>query len=214
MTLNNNLKILRLKNNLTQQELGDILRVSDKTVSSWENKRSNIDVEMLCKIADTFNVSIDCLVNEDLCIQINSTIKRNSLRKKIINILLFFQMFLIVGLYLQSLKLISCKFLYVVLLISYIILFCLLKKHKIISITIFTKKKRLRIFLSCTFINVAVELAHLFCNVEYFTGSKSFFLGVFIGKVITILLFSIFEYFIIGYFAKNNFHNIYKFYKY
>lgn len=40
------IKNLRMKNNLTQQEFGDILFVSDKTVSSWESKRTLPDINM------------------------------------------------------------------------------------------------------------------------------------------------------------------------
>lgn len=60
----NNLKILRKKNKLTQDELGELLSVSGKTVSSWEKGRSEPKIDFLIRLSDYFNVSIDELINE------------------------------------------------------------------------------------------------------------------------------------------------------
>lgn len=53
---------LRKKNNLTQQELGDILNVSDKTISKWENGVVYPDISVLPKISSYFGVSVDALL--------------------------------------------------------------------------------------------------------------------------------------------------------
>ena len=59
-----NLKIaeLRKKNNLTQQELGDVLSVSYQTVSKWENGIVLPDITMLPKLSRYFQVSVDALL--------------------------------------------------------------------------------------------------------------------------------------------------------
>lgn len=53
-----NFMCLRKKNNLTQKALADKLGVKNNTISQWENGTNAIDVEMLCRACDIFNVSI------------------------------------------------------------------------------------------------------------------------------------------------------------
>ena len=60
--LGNHLRRLRIKNEFTQSSLADLIGVSNKTISSWENGNSFPDVEMLEILADLFNVSIDELI--------------------------------------------------------------------------------------------------------------------------------------------------------
>lgn len=59
-----NLKLaeLRKQNNLTQQELGNILSVSYQTISKWENGQVSPDINMLPKISAYFGVSVDALL--------------------------------------------------------------------------------------------------------------------------------------------------------
>ena len=53
---------LRKANGYTQQELADILCVSNKTISSWENDNSAPDLSMIPIIAELFSVSCDELL--------------------------------------------------------------------------------------------------------------------------------------------------------
>lgn len=53
---------LRKRNGMTQQELGDILSVSYKTVSKWENGICLPDINMLPELSKIFNVSVDALL--------------------------------------------------------------------------------------------------------------------------------------------------------
>lgn len=62
--ISSKIKNLRIKNNLTQQEFGDKLFVSDKTVSSWESKRTLPDINMLMEICDKFNTNLFSLLND------------------------------------------------------------------------------------------------------------------------------------------------------
>lgn len=59
-----NLKLaeLRKRNRMTQQELGDILSVSYKTISKWENGTCLPDINTLPELSKIFNVSVDALL--------------------------------------------------------------------------------------------------------------------------------------------------------
>ena len=53
---------LRAEKNMTQAALGELLGVSDKTVSKWENGGCYPDVSLFPKLADTFGVTVDYLM--------------------------------------------------------------------------------------------------------------------------------------------------------
>ena len=57
-----NLKRLRVENNLSQKALAEKLNVNFRTVSAWEKSVCEPSIEMLVKIADIFNESIDDLL--------------------------------------------------------------------------------------------------------------------------------------------------------
>ena len=59
------LKKLREDNNLSQEELGEIVGVSDKTISSWEINRTEPKMEIIKLLASYFEVTIDYLINGD-----------------------------------------------------------------------------------------------------------------------------------------------------
>ncbi len=60
--LNFRLKELREEKGITQQALADVLCCSQQTINSYENRGSQPDVEMLSKIADYFDTSVDYLI--------------------------------------------------------------------------------------------------------------------------------------------------------
>lgn len=64
MNCGQKIKQLRLEKQLSQKQLGEILNVSDKTISKWETGRTLPDIEMIQKIAQYFHVSIDELINQ------------------------------------------------------------------------------------------------------------------------------------------------------
>lgn len=53
---------LRKEKGMTQQELGDILGVSPKTISKWECNNGLPDVNILNKISSVFEISVDELL--------------------------------------------------------------------------------------------------------------------------------------------------------
>lgn len=62
MTLGNRIKKLRKELNLSQKELADKLYVTDKALSSWENGRTEPDIDTLLKMSEIFNCNISYLI--------------------------------------------------------------------------------------------------------------------------------------------------------
>lgn len=65
LTLGEKIKKIRISNNLKQSELAEMLFVSEKTISSWENNRTIPDLNMIYKISDYFKKSFYYLINDD-----------------------------------------------------------------------------------------------------------------------------------------------------
>ena len=63
--LGTNIKLLREKRGLSQNELAKILNVTAQAVSKWESDQTNPDIETLPKLASYFGVSIDDLFDYD-----------------------------------------------------------------------------------------------------------------------------------------------------
>ncbi|MBQ7352261.1 MAG: helix-turn-helix transcriptional regulator [Clostridia bacterium] len=57
--LADNLKRLRIENNLSQKALAEKLNVNFRTISAWEKSICEPSIEMLVKISEIFNESID-----------------------------------------------------------------------------------------------------------------------------------------------------------
>ena len=57
-----NIVALRRKSGMTQQDLADALRYTDKAVSKWERAESIPDVVILKRVADLFGVTVDYLL--------------------------------------------------------------------------------------------------------------------------------------------------------
>ncbi|MBR2042560.1 MAG: helix-turn-helix transcriptional regulator [Oscillospiraceae bacterium] len=53
------LKTLRKKKRLTQRALADALHISQTSVSKYERGESEPDIEMLIKMSDFFEVTVD-----------------------------------------------------------------------------------------------------------------------------------------------------------
>lgn len=56
------LKSLRIENKLSQKKLADILGTTNSSICDWECGRAEPDIEMLIKIAKTFQVSVDYIL--------------------------------------------------------------------------------------------------------------------------------------------------------
>ena len=58
------LRKLRTDNDMTQEEMADLLSVTPQAISRWENSVSVPDTNFLIPIADLFNVSVDFILRE------------------------------------------------------------------------------------------------------------------------------------------------------
>lgn len=58
-----NLKIARIKKNLTQKQVSEKLGVNLNTVSRWETGSNPIPIDKLLILADWFEVTTDYLLN-------------------------------------------------------------------------------------------------------------------------------------------------------
>ncbi len=61
-TFHENLKALRLEKNVSRKELAALLTVSERLISYWENGDRECNFDMLIKIADYFEVTLDYLL--------------------------------------------------------------------------------------------------------------------------------------------------------
>lgn len=61
MAFSENLKRLRKQNNLKQEDLAEILHVSQQAIAKWEQEKSYPRSEMLPKIASALNCKIEDL---------------------------------------------------------------------------------------------------------------------------------------------------------
>lgn len=70
-----NLRKLRIDNELTQEKLAEVFGVSAQAISRWENNSTYPDITMLPSIANYYNVSIDEIMGMD---EIRNVAKINS----------------------------------------------------------------------------------------------------------------------------------------
>lgn len=61
----NNLKILRESKGYTQQQLSEMIGVSQQTLQKYEAQIHEPDIESLKKLADIFGVSVDYLIDHN-----------------------------------------------------------------------------------------------------------------------------------------------------
>lgn len=58
----NRIAELRKEKNYGQLKLGNLLGISQKTISSYENNISNLNIDTLIKLSEIFDTSIDYIV--------------------------------------------------------------------------------------------------------------------------------------------------------
>ena len=57
-----NLKVLRNKSGMSQQQLADVIGISQQSVNKYENHKVEPDIDTLIRIADCFGVTVDQLI--------------------------------------------------------------------------------------------------------------------------------------------------------
>ena len=66
MELGKQIKMYRLENKLSQEELADRIYVSRQTISNWENDKSYPDITSLVLLSEVFKISLDRLIKGDI----------------------------------------------------------------------------------------------------------------------------------------------------
>lgn len=66
MKIGSNIKTLRQKSKITQEQLADILGVTYQAISKWETNTNTPDISLLPRIAAYFGVSIDALFSDNI----------------------------------------------------------------------------------------------------------------------------------------------------
>lgn len=66
MTFGEKIKKLRIDNNLTQEQLADMLFVTRTAVSKWETDKGLPGIDTLKLISTTFNLSLDELISDEV----------------------------------------------------------------------------------------------------------------------------------------------------
>ena len=61
-TLGNRIQRYRKARKMTQEELAERLNITSQAVSKWETDNSYPDLDLLCKLAEIFNCSLDELM--------------------------------------------------------------------------------------------------------------------------------------------------------
>ena len=74
------IKELREKNKMTQLQLAEKLRVSDKAISRWETGKGYPDITLLESIADAFSISVTELISGNTVY--NANVSANMMRSK------------------------------------------------------------------------------------------------------------------------------------
>lgn len=77
MLLNEKITIIRKMNNLTQEEFAEELGLSRQAISKWENGSAVPDVQMLLRIADYYNITLDQLVRDDFDLPMATNVETN-----------------------------------------------------------------------------------------------------------------------------------------
>ena len=61
-SIGKNIKQIRIKNNMTQEELAEALFVTRQTISNYETGKSNPDIDTIIKIAELFKVDANTVI--------------------------------------------------------------------------------------------------------------------------------------------------------
>lgn len=85
MEFKDKIRQVRINNNLTQQQFADKLSISRSVVAKWEQSRGMPSIDLLKKISETFDVSVEFLLceNDSNVVQIEKESSQSVKRKKI-----------------------------------------------------------------------------------------------------------------------------------
>lgn len=81
--ISENIRFLREKRKLSQKELAEILGISNKTVSKWENGLGLPDIQMIVPLSQALGVSTDFILKEHLAVADNQANKPPSRKEQL-----------------------------------------------------------------------------------------------------------------------------------
>ena len=81
MSIKNNIKMLREKHNMSQQEFGKIAGVSDKAVSAWETGKRIPRMGAIEKIANHFGINKSDIIEDERRIALHQDIIERVIQK-------------------------------------------------------------------------------------------------------------------------------------
>ena len=81
-----NLKFLRREKGVTQEGLAEVLCIKRPVIGSYEEKRAEPSMELMNKMSDFFNVSVDELFNRDLTAPVKKNAKPEEALLKVLTI--------------------------------------------------------------------------------------------------------------------------------
>ena len=64
MKIGEKIRFLRIQEGLTQEELGKIINIGQRTISAYESGKATPSVEVLKALADCFNVTVDYFLSD------------------------------------------------------------------------------------------------------------------------------------------------------
>ena len=105
MNFGDYLYALRNQKGWTQQQLADLLGVTNKTVSKWERNEGYPSIDTLLSLSKLFNVTVDELLNGGSCGSKDSAMEillqdwQSVKNKMISNLILFVGLLVFFGLY-------------------------------------------------------------------------------------------------------------------
>ena len=92
------IQTLRKEKRLTQQEFGDLLGVSSKTVSKWECGNGLPDITFLKKISNVLGITVEELLDGKIQNIEKEIVKENNIKKiLILSMILIISIILIIG---------------------------------------------------------------------------------------------------------------------
>ena len=68
MTIGEKITHLRIVNNISQEQLADLLKVSRQSVSKWESGESLPQIDKVIELCALFKITADELINDDIVI--------------------------------------------------------------------------------------------------------------------------------------------------
>ncbi len=81
MDLGTKFKNIRYNNNLSQEELAKILKINRNNLSRIETNKSLPTAEVLCRLANHFNMSLDSLLGINLDENEGAEVRKNKIKK-------------------------------------------------------------------------------------------------------------------------------------